>query len=135
MQMSKLQLEVQDGLRPEVLTRLDHQIRLQSNSGRVLRSCETNLEFSTLWSVERRSNSGHVCWKVQKWPQGRLLCNESRAAEVEARRQGLSEQERSSATFPVPILTNLRVFQMEKGRCVIETMCLRTVSEVAAWSG
>ena len=76
-----------------------HQIRLESDTGHLLRSCETNLEFSTLWSVERRSKSGNV------------LESEEVAA---ARRQGLSEQERSSATLPVPTLTSLRVSQMEK---------------------
>ena len=35
------------------------------------------------------------------------------AAELEARRQGLSEQERSSATLPVPTLTGLRLSQMK----------------------
>ena len=58
-------------------TRLDRQIRLESDTGHLLRSCKTSCDFFTLLSVERRSISGNVCWISRKWRQRSLLCNRS----------------------------------------------------------
>ena len=129
--------EVRDDLKPEVgapegWTRLDRRICLESHTSHLLRSCETDFDFSSLPVYGTKEHSLKRLLEFEEVAFQKAASQRELEAERDARRQALTEQERSAGEeVDANKATHFRQYRDATiVGCVIET-CLRTLSEKA----